>query len=400
MTGKKRAVNKSSGNRRSDKYRDLPPYLYFDKKAGYSLKLTNGRRKIVSQNRQEAITVALDYNRRTRSAPILDKLMNDKPVQLSLNLIIDSIIERMISDKAPSNGLLSTWKNDVQRIKSYFTMPCNEIALTHVTDYMEVNHEGASNNVYNRKLSFLELVFDYAKDSGYMTTNPAALKIKKPKEDKKRKPLDLEAFVKILEAAPLWLKTSMNLTMQTTHAVLEVSRIEYKLTKAEPGRCGCIWYEVPKQDQFGTVYGELAIHRQKTHKSEASHVIIPINDTLKTIIDNSRDAILSPYVVHKLPKKNSNPTSSLVNHVTQIVSKNISKEFSRIRDELGLYDHLKPEERPTYHEIRGLSARLIKAQGNDPQSRMGHSDSKSTKVYTEFGKETEWVQVPNLTVNF
>ena len=87
-------------------------------------------------------------------------------------------------------------------------------------------------------------------------------------------------------------------------------------------------------------------------------------------------------------------------NVTQIVSKNISKEFSRIRDELGLYDHLKPEERPTYHEIRGLSARLIKAQGNDPQSRMGHSDSKSTKVYTEFGKETEWVQVPNLTVNF
>lgn len=157
--------------------------------------------------------------------------------------------------------------------------------------------------------------------------------------------------------------------MQTTHAVLEVSKIEYKLKKAEPGRCGCIRYKQPKKDQFGTVYGELTIHRQKTHKSEASHVIIPINDSIKAIIENSRDRILSPYVVHKIPKKNSNPTSSLVNHVTQIVSKNISKEFSKIRDELGLYDQLKSEERPTYHEIRGLSARLIKAQGNDPQSR-------------------------------
>lgn len=386
--------------KRLNKNRDLPPFLYFVKNCGYQLKLTDGRRVIISQKRTEAIIIAQEYNRLTRCTPLLDKLTSDKPAQSSLNIIIDSIIERMILDKTPGENLLSTWKNDAQRIKNFFKMPCKQITLAHVTKYLEVNHEGASNNVYNRKLGFLELVFDYAKDSGYMTENPAALKIKKPKAKKQRRALDLEGFIKIRDKAPLWLRTAMDLTMQTTHAVLEVSKIEYKLKKAEPGRCGCIWYEVPKQDQFGTVYGELAIHRQKTHKSEASHVIIPINDTIKEIIENSRDRILSPYVVHKLPKKNSNPTSSLVNHVTQIVSKNISKEFSKIRDEFGLYDHLKPEERPTYHEIRGLSARLIKAQGNDPQSRMGHSDSKSTKVYTEFGKETEWVQVPNLTVNF
>jgi len=382
------------------KNRDLPPFLYFVKNCGYQLKLTDGRRVIISQKRTEAIIIAQEYNRLTRCTPLLDKLTSDKPAQSSLNIIIDSIIERMILDKTPGENLLSTWKNDAQRIKNFFKMPCKQITLAHVTKYLEVNHEGASNNVYNRKLGFLELVFDYAKDSGYMTENPAALKIKKPKAKKQRRALDLEGFIKIRDKAPLWLRTAMDLTMQTTHAVLEVSKIEYKLKKAEPGRCGCIWYKQPKKDQFGTVYGELAIHRQKTHKSEASHVIIPINDAIKAIIENSRDRILSPYVVHKIPKKNSNPTSSLVNHVTQIVSKNISKEFSKIRDELGLYDHLKSEERPTYHEIRGLSARLIKAQGNDPQSRMGHSDSKSTKVYTEFGKETEWVQVPNLTVNF
>tara|TARA_B100000700_G_C14943068_1_gene807747 strand:+ start:456 stop:617 length:162 start_codon:yes stop_codon:yes gene_type:complete len=49
---------------------------------------------------------------------------------------------------------------------------------------MEHYHKGASNNVFNRKLSFLKLVFDYAKDSGHMTNNPAALKIKKPSERK------------------------------------------------------------------------------------------------------------------------------------------------------------------------------------------------------------------------
>ncbi|URQ88027.1 integrase [Pseudoalteromonas sp. SCSIO 43088] len=56
------------------------------------------------------------------------------------------------------------------------------------------------------------------------------------------------------------------------------------------------------------------------------------------------------------------------------------------------------EERPTYHEIRGMAARLIEAQGISPQERMGHSDSKSTKIYTSFGKGIEWVQVPHIKV--
>jgi hypothetical protein len=385
--------------KRLNKNRDLPPFLYFDKNAGYQLKLVNGKRKIISQNRTEAIIIANEYNRIKRGGSLLDDLINDTASKTSFSSLVDKIIERMTADKKPGTSVVSTWLNDAERVKSYFTMPGEEITLSDVTDYMDHFHKSASNNVYNRKLSFLELVFDYAKDTGHMLTNPAALKIKKPKEAKKRKALDVNAFEKIRAAAPLWLKTAMDLTMQTTHAVLEVSRIEYKLKKAEPGRCGCIWYKEPLTDQHGKIYGELAIHRQKTYKSEASHVIIPINDTIKAIIDNSRDNTVSPYVVHKLPKKNSNPTSALVNHITQIVSKNISREFSNVRDQLGLYSNLKPEERPTYHEIRGLSARLIKAQGWNPQTRMGHSDSKSTKVYTEFGKQIEWVQVPNLTVN-
>lgn len=77
---------------------------------------------------------------------------------------------------------------------------------------MEHYHKGASNNVYNRKLGFLELVFDYAKNSGYMTENPAALKIKKPKAKKQRRALDLEGFISIRDKAPLWLRIAMDLT--------------------------------------------------------------------------------------------------------------------------------------------------------------------------------------------
>ncbi|WP_417623085.1 hypothetical protein [Parasphingorhabdus sp.] len=383
--------------KRNNNNRDLPPYLYFESGKGYRLTLTNGERKVISKNRTEAIIIATEYNRLKR-ASMLDVILSSDSKSSPLAEHCDAILERMITDKEPGKSLLSTWNNDMARVKGFFNMPGNQIDLGTVTDYMDEFHGKASNNVYNRKLGFLELVFDYAKDIGEMKENPAKLKIKRPKEAKKRKALDVKSFTLIREAAPLWLKTAMDLTLQTTHAVLEISRIEYKIKKAEQGRCGCIWYDEPTIVAGDVIYGEIAIHRQKTHKAEASHVVIPIGQTIKDIIDASRDNIASPYVVHKLPKSRSNPMSKEVKHITQIVSHNISREFSNVRDQLGLFSNLPKEERPTYHEIRGMAARLIEAQGISPQERMGHSDSKSTKIYTSFGKGIEWVQVPHIKV--
>lgn len=53
-------------------------------------------------------------------------------------------------------------------------------------------------------------------------------------------------------------------------------------------------------------------------------------------------------------------------------------------------------QRPTFHEIRALSAYLFEQQGVDPQARMAHSDAKSTKVYTQ--NHVEWVSVPHAEI--
>ena len=210
--------------KRNNNNRDLPPYLYFESGKGYRLTLTNGERKVISKNRTEAIIIATEYNRLKR-ASMLDVILSSDSKSSPLAEHCDAILERMITDKEPGKSLLSTWNNDMARVKGFFNMPGNQIDLGTVTDYMDEFHGKASNNVYNRKLGFLELVFDYAKDIGEMQENPA-----------KRK-----SFTLIREAAPLWLKTAMDLTLQTTPAVLEISRIEYKIKKAEQGRCGCIW---------------------------------------------------------------------------------------------------------------------------------------------------------------
>ena len=59
-----------------------------------------------------------------------------------------------------------------------------------------------------------------------------------------------------------------------------------------------------------------------------------------------------------------------------------------MRDEVGLFDHLEPHRRPTFHEIRSLGSRLYGEQGF-PKSYisklMTHSDEKVTALYLRGG---------------
>lgn len=226
-------------------------------------------------------------------------------------------------------------------------------------------------------------MFNYMCDMSAMPANPADLKKTKPVAEKTRQRLSYDAYKQILAAAPHWLAIAMRIALQTTHAVLEVSRIKYR---------DCEWFEVPVQQNGLTVFGVLRIHRQKVHKKEASRVAIPITPELKRVIEDSRkDGLYSPYVVHK-PKSPRVPMSKLVTHETQIVSRLISEGFSEVRDELGLFDDMEKAARPTFHEIRALAIHLFTEAGIDPQARAAHTDSKSTKIYQR--GHIEWVEVP------
>lgn len=149
-----------------------------------------------------------------------------------------------------------------------------------------------------------------------------------------------------------------------------------------------MWLEQPAVGIYGTLY----IHRQKVQKKKASHVAIPIGGELKRIIDESRDNVASPFVVHRTSDRQVK-RSKEVSHPTQVAPDYLSRSFSALRDKLGLCDKMAMEERPTFHEIRTLAAHLFDQQGIVPQGRMAHSYAKSTKIYTQ--NHIDWVIVPH-----
>lgn len=381
---------------RKKEYRHLPDYLVFDKDRGvYKFTLITGKKKNIGKDRAIAVAIAREYNLRMRSElyPSVDNLIREsggvtgeaKPFAEH----VDHIMARIIEDERPSQSTLDDWKNDALRVKAFFVnVPACDIELEHVNAYINKYHASASANVQNRKVSFLKKLFSYAVDESLMQDNPAIRKKMRRTDEKKRRRLSLEHFIAIRQAAAPWLRTAMDLALQTTHARLEVSRIRYSIREPKDGLCGCVWFEQPQNGIYGTLY----IHRQKVQKKEASHVAIPIGEELKRIIDNSRDNVASPFVVHRIPERHVK-RSKEVSHPTQVTPDYLSRSFSSVRDKLGLCNHLAMEQRPTFHEIRALAAHLFDKQGIDPQGRMAHSDAKSTKIYTK--NHIDWIVVPH-----
>jgi hypothetical protein len=94
-----------------------------------------------------------------------------------------------------------------------------------------------------------------------MMDNPASRKKMRRVDEKKRKRLAFDIFIAIRNAAEPWLRTAMDLALQTTHARLEVSRIKYSIKEPKNG-VWCVWFEHPENGIYGTLY----IHRQKVQK--------------------------------------------------------------------------------------------------------------------------------------
>lgn len=380
-------------------YRDLPDYLVYDKsKKQYRLTLINGSRPLLGSNKSQAVAIAIEYNNRMRYNNILCvesliiKTGGEKGEYEPFAKHIDNLVQRILKEEKLSERVKQGVLNDAERAKEFFKdIPSAEIDLEHVNLYLKKYHANGSAEVQNRKVMFLKKLFSYAVDESIMLDNPATRKKLKKLDGKKRKRLSLDDFIRIKNHAPLWLKTAMELSLQTSQARLEVSRIKYSIKSPTYGESGCIWFDEPKNG----IYGNLYINRQKTKDKEAAHISIPIGEELKRIIDDSRDHILSPYVVHRIPEKATKQNKN-VDHFTQVDASYLSKAFSAIRDKIGIMKNLPIEYRPTFHEIRALSAHLFEQQGINPQARMAHSDEKSTKVYTK--NHTEWVEVPHAQI--
>lgn len=189
---------------------------------------------------------------------------------------------------------------------------------------------------------------------------------------KVRRPLDLLGFRAIHEKAPGWLQIAMEQSLVTLQARTEI----------------CNMRHADYRD------GHLFVIRDKVSgDSDMAFIKIAITDELDAIRRRSLkgDGVVgaaSPYLVYRRPSRERREWTEGKPHWTYVNPEYLSKQFAKARGATKAYDKLAGPERPSFHEIRGLGARLYRTQGMSEaaiQALMTHSNPRTTQIYLDGG---------------
>lgn len=216
----------------------------------------------------------------------------------------------------------------------------------------------------NRYRSLLSQVFRHAVARGLRIDNPVDATIAR-KHGVQRRRLDKLSFDAISEAGAPWLKRAMDLALWSLQRREDVvsMRVEH-------------WAD-----------SVLSVRQRKVEGYGTGLLRITPGEKLLTAITaclESSEREDCPYLVHRQPVKRIR--AAWRSHPYQLAGETISREFTRLRDELQLYD-CDSAERPTWHEIRALGGDLYREQlgcsDEQVQALMGHSTVAMTKAYLD-----------------
>ena len=217
--------------------------------------------------------------------------------------------------------------------------------------------------------SFMNDSFAAASVKGWRDCNDNPVReIKSAPVEVKRARLTLEVFQQIYDRTPhTWLKNAMRLAL-----VSGQSRSEIASAKRKDIKEGFWW-----------------LNRGKTGVKIRIPLALQLNCLGASLADVLKECqstrILSPYLIHHGERYGKNAAGRKVRRDS------LSIEFAATVKSLEL--DFGGKEPPTFHEIRGLAARLYKAQGNvHTQDLFGHSDDKMTALY-EDPRGAEWITV-------
>lgn len=190
---------------------------------------------------------------------------------------------------------------------------------------------------------------------------------------KRREQLDIEGFRLIHERAEPWLKIAMEQSLVTLQARLEI----------------CNMRHADYRD------GYLFVIREKVSgDSDMAFIKIAVTAQLEDIRSRSRatDNTVSPFIVHRRAVRTRrewlDARTRDDKHWTYIIPDYLSKAFAEARDQVERFAAMPERTRPTFHEIRGLGARIYLAQGTPEaaiQALMTHAHKRTTQIYLDRG---------------
>ncbi|OQR35332.1 hypothetical protein BWR15_15480 [Pseudomonas sp. T] len=355
--------------------RELPLNLYFNKDTkGYRYKDTiKDKWHNFGHDRQKAIKSALILN-----AKLMPKTDLIAAVMAEHTLTVSAFIEDYKQSVMAERKLTKdTQENYLIRLnqinKAFGSLPLNMVSLKQVSEFLgAIVSPRASNQARARIID----LFNQAAARGLVESNVAEKTLKR-NERKVRKRHTKEGIKAIRKHAPMWLKNAIDLALLISQRRCDLLNLRFD----------------------GIKDGYMYVIQQKTgDQTDAAWLKMEITPAFQKVIDQCRDEVDSPFLIHRKPDRKREYDSK--EHPTQIIGQYLSHEFKKARDAAQCYPEYSAKEMPGLHEIRGTSLKMYQMAGKDAQKIAGHASPDMTLNYLKGHEFAEWVEVsPDLDIS-
>ncbi len=437
----------------------LEEYISVDLKANgvvyYSYRLPNGKKKSIKRPigasnavykkhanqmaRKISAHLGRDNSEAEAQALLNEYLMISDGLDKTAT-VIPKILKSFKSEFLPQRRHAKSTLAEKHRIcrqysEKWPTLSIYDLTLAKLTEHLD----SLSNAAYIKHRGFWVDVFKYSISKGFNIDNMALKTLPKAQARTKRKRMKLEWFHQIREAAPDYLQRAMDfalLTLQRRGDLVEIMlsdiyppnllpdyEIRFSQTTAGAEEVifdliGYYWTHPKTLERTLVSKGavrkanEAAIELNRQHGLTGLRRLVIIqnktikhgdNDCIAIDLDTDMEKVIaecmatpiaSPNLLHFKPKR---ITHSDEKHWSAINADFLSKQFSVARDSLPIFQNMKNEELPTFHEIRALGSKIYEDKYGKVQGQlianmlMGHTSDKMTAHYLD-GHRVEFNQ--------
>jgi|SRR5690625_521575 len=206
----------------------------------------------------------------------------------------------------------------------------------------------------------------------------ADIERRKP-ERRKRARHTWDGYLAIYEASPQWLKNAQDAALYSLQRRGDLVSINI-------------------ESQVDIKAKTLRVLQQKSRNYDAPvYLDIAMGDELyKAVMASVWSGINCPYLVHRRPLRSTKSEREAKPHPFAVLPDYLSKAYSKVRDEVGCYNHLPKIQRPGFHSIRALGIWLYHRAGYPDDYVMalaGHATQQMKARYIEGHEKPEPVKV-------
>jgi len=344
-------------------------YFYYRMPDGTLQPLEHGDRKA-------SIEAAHALNRVLRpSGLIVDRVLNHQPRHTQKNPLLIEVISEFQSEWLSERGYSAqTLKTRVQKLNTYRQVwPHKKIGEIDTFTIASFLRKFSAESARHHR-NVLEPLFRFAASRGYETQRPMIDIEKRTPEKRKRARHTWEGHLAIYNAAPVWLKRAILIALYTLQRRGDLVDIKIK-------------------EQVNLTDRTIRILQQKTRNYDKPVFIdIGMGDELLSVVTAAiKSDVPCPYLIHHRPLRSTAETRAAKPHPFAVLPSYLSKAYSKVRDEVGVYNHLPPIQRPGIHSLRALGIWLYSRGGYSDEYIMalaGHASEKM-KAHYEDGHVTQ-----------